>query len=131
MILILFFFFFFRKILISVSRLFSAFVFFFRRILISFTCLFSKLFFVFFVIFIYRKKNYKKYFCEVKLALQNNFLYFAFLCFCSFYVLYLNFFIRIFFTRIFCIKIRRNFNVFINILRHLLFLTTNLRSKNT
>ena len=45
-----FFFFFFRKILISVSGLFSPFFFsFHREILMSFMCLFSKLFFVFFL----------------------------------------------------------------------------------
>ena len=65
--------------------------FFFRKI---FTCFFLKLFFVFLVIvaiFIYRKKIIKFIF-----YMENNFLYF-----CSVYVPYLIFLIRIFLIRIF------------------------------
>ena len=44
----------------------DAFFFFFSKTLISFICFFSESFFVFLIIFIYRKKIYKKYFYKLQ-----------------------------------------------------------------
>ena len=128
-----------QEILISVSGLFSPFFFFFfRNILASFASFFSKLFFLFliigiviFVIFAYRKKNYKKMFLLV-------FLYEYFLNFferlSSYFFIHIPYlvflikmlFIRIcfignFFIRIFSWRIIRNFCIISNILSHIFF----------
>ena len=109
MILTLFFFFFFRKILISVSGLFSpSFFFFFRNILISLTC-FLQSFSVFFIIVIYHFYLYKKnklYALEINFKIlyvnyMSHINYISYLSYMSYgsymsYVSYMNYVCRLY-----------------------------------
>ena len=97
------------------------FFFFFRKILVLFTCFFPKLCFFWqylLTMFIYmHTKNHKKI---------NWYLgIFSIFFFKIFFIRI--FFIRIF-TRIFCIRIRRNFSIINNILSNLFFLIRYLHS---